>query len=176
MLMYTSCAWFFDDISGIETVQVITYAARVIELAAALFRETRGVLERGFTDRLSQAKSNDPEWQDGRYIYDQAIRPMVVDLEQVVAHYAISCVFPRAEEASAAERDRLFCYTLAPLWETTLPYGLGQLRLDLQEAAIACGREVPFALGPQRGGQVPVRFDEVRLQVRRLGKMSGRRV
>jgi alpha-amylase/alpha-mannosidase (GH57 family) len=129
MLMYTSCGWFFDDISGIETVQIITYAARVIELAAALFPETRGVLERGLTDRLAQAKSNDPEWHDGRYIYDQAIRPMVVDLEQVVAHYAISCVFPRAEEATAAEHDRLFCYTITHLWETTLPYGLGQLRL-----------------------------------------------
>jgi alpha-amylase/alpha-mannosidase (GH57 family) len=129
MLMYTSCGWFFDDISGIETVQIIAYAARVLELAAALFPETRGVLERGFTDRLAEAKSNDPQWHDGRYIYDEAIRPMVVDLEQVVAHYAISCVFPRAGEASTAERDRLFCYSIAHLWERTLPYGLGQLRL-----------------------------------------------
>jgi alpha-amylase/alpha-mannosidase (GH57 family) len=129
MLMYTSCGWFFDDISGIETVQIITYAARVLELAAALFPETRGMLERGFTDRLAQAKSNESEWQDGRYVYDQAIRPMVVDLEQVVAHYAISCIFRGAEDVSAAEHDRLFCYTIAQQWEKTLPYGLGQLRL-----------------------------------------------
>jgi alpha-amylase/alpha-mannosidase (GH57 family) len=129
MLMYTSCGWFFDDISGIETVQIITYAARMLELAAMLFPETRGVLEKSFTDRLAKAESNDPQWRDGRYIYDQAIRPMVVDLEQVVAHYAISCVFPRAGEASLTERDRLFCYTIAHVWETTLPYGLGQLRL-----------------------------------------------
>jgi len=129
MLMYTSCGWFFDDISGIETVQIITYAARVIELAAALFPETRGMLEKGFTDRLVEAKSNDAQWRDGRYIYDEAIRPMVVDLEQVVAHYAISCVFPRAGESSLAEHDRLFCYTIAHLWEKSLPYGFGQLRL-----------------------------------------------
>jgi alpha-amylase/alpha-mannosidase (GH57 family) len=129
MLMYTSCGWFFDDISGIETVQIITYAARVLELAAVLFSKTRGVLEKGFTERLAEAKSNDPQWRDGRYIYDEAIRPMVVDLEQVVAHYAISCVFPRTGETSIMERDRLFCYTIAHLWETTLPYGLGQLRL-----------------------------------------------
>jgi alpha-amylase/alpha-mannosidase (GH57 family) len=129
MLMYTSCGWFFDDISGIETVQIITYAARVLELAATLFPETRGVLEKRFTDRLAEAKSNDSQWHDGRYIYDEAIRPMVVDLEQVVAHYAISCVFPRAGEASATERERLFCYTIAHLWEKSLPYGLGQLRL-----------------------------------------------
>jgi alpha-amylase/alpha-mannosidase (GH57 family) len=129
MLMYTSCGWFFDDISGIETVQIITYAARVLELAAMLFPETRGVLEKSFTDRLAEAKSNDPQWHDGRYIYDETIRPMIVDLEQVVAHYAISCVFPGAGEASATERDRLFCYSIAHVWETTLPYGLGQLRL-----------------------------------------------
>jgi alpha-amylase/alpha-mannosidase (GH57 family) len=129
MLMYTSCGWFFDDISGIETVQIVAYAARVLELAAALFPETRGVLEKAFTDRLAEAKSNEPQWRDGRYIYDEAIRPMLVDLEQVVAHYAISCVFPRAGETSIMERDRLFCYSIEHLWETTLPYGLGQLRL-----------------------------------------------
>ena len=129
MLMYTSCGWFFDDISGIETVQIITYAARVLELAAMLFPETRGVLEKSFTDRLAEAKSNDPQWRDGRYIYDESIRPTVVDLEQVAAHYAISCVFPRAGESSVSDRDRLFCYTIAHLWESTLPYGLGQLRL-----------------------------------------------
>jgi hypothetical protein len=129
MLMYTSCGWFFDDISGIETVQIITYAARVLELAATLFPETRGSLERAFTTRLAEAKSNDPEWRDGRFIYDESIRPMVVDLEQVVAHYAISCVFPREGEKKQPEGDRLFCYTIERLWETALPYGLGQLRM-----------------------------------------------
>jgi hypothetical protein len=129
MLMYTSCGWFFDDISGIETVQIITYAARVLELAATLFPETMGSLERAFTTRLAEAKSNDPEWRDGRFIYDESIRPMVVDLEQVVAHYAISCVFPREGEKKQPEGDRLFCYTIERLWETALPYGLGQLRM-----------------------------------------------
>ncbi len=130
MLMYTSCGWFFDDISGIETVQIITYAARVLELAAALFPQTRGVMEKGFTDRLAAAQSNEPHWHDGRYIYDQAIRPLSVDLEQVAAHYAISCVFPqRADETAPIDRDRLFCYSIEHLWEKTLPYGLGQLRL-----------------------------------------------
>ena len=33
MLMYTSCGWFFDEISGIETVQVMMYAARAMQLA-----------------------------------------------------------------------------------------------------------------------------------------------
>ena len=130
MLMYTSCGWFFDDISGIETVQVVTYAARVLELAASLFPKTRGVLEQGLLERLALAKSNDPQWRDGRSIYDETIRPMAIDLEQVAAHYAISCVYPQhAGDRSPAERDRLFCYTIEHLGETQLPYGLGQLRL-----------------------------------------------
>lgn len=129
MLMYTSCGWFFDDISGIETVQIITYAARVLELAAVLFPETRGTLEKSFTARLAEAKSNDPEWHDGRFIYDESIRPMIVDLEQVVAHYAISRVFPREGEKKLPQGNRLFCYTIEQLWGTAMPYGLGQLRM-----------------------------------------------
>ena len=125
MLMYTSCGWFFDDISGIETIQIITYAARVLELAAALFPETRGVLEKRFTDRLAEAKSNDPQWHDGRYIYDEAIRPMVVDLEQVVAHYAISCVFPRAGETSLVTSETASFVT------PSRTFGRGRCRMGL---------------------------------------------
>jgi alpha-amylase/alpha-mannosidase (GH57 family) len=129
-LMYTSCGWFFNDLSGIETLQIITYAARVIDLAGSLFPETRGALEDAFTERLALAKSNDPQAGDGRTLYDERIRPMAVDLEQVAAHYAISCLFPRSPgEANLAESERLFCYSIEHTWETTLPYGLGQLRM-----------------------------------------------
>lgn len=34
MRMFTSCGWFFDDPSGLETRQVLRYAARALELAA----------------------------------------------------------------------------------------------------------------------------------------------
>jgi alpha-amylase/alpha-mannosidase (GH57 family) len=129
-LMYTSCGWFFDDISGIETVQIITYGARVIELAGSLFPRTRGALEDEFTERLAMARSNDPQAGDGRTLYDERIRPMSVDLEQVAAHYAISSVFPRnGNGAAPAESERLFCYRMEHGWETTMPYGLGQLRM-----------------------------------------------
>ena len=58
MLMYTSCGWFFDELSGIETVQVIHYAARALQLAAQL---TGRSLEEEFLNRLQLAKSNLPE-------------------------------------------------------------------------------------------------------------------
>ena len=55
-LMYTSCGWFFDDISGIETVQVIAYAARVLQLALQLFGETG----RAARTRVSRAPGRSP--------------------------------------------------------------------------------------------------------------------
>ena len=53
MLMYTSCGWFFDDLSGIETVQVIQYAGRVVQLAEQLFGNP---FEEQFLERLSAAQ------------------------------------------------------------------------------------------------------------------------
>ena len=47
-LMYTSCGWFFDDIAGIETVQIIAYAARVLQLTVFLFGADAAGLEPAF--------------------------------------------------------------------------------------------------------------------------------
>src|SRR5581483_6779168 len=72
-LMYTSCGWFFDDISGIETVQVIAYAARALQLARELFGERAGGLEPAFLKRLSEAKSNVASAGDGSRIYREKV-------------------------------------------------------------------------------------------------------
>jgi len=88
--MYTSCGWFFDEISGIETVQVIQYAARVIQLASDLTNEK---LEEGFLEILEKAKSNIGENQDGRRVYERFAKPAVMTRETVAAHYAISSLF-----------------------------------------------------------------------------------
>ncbi len=103
MLMYTSCGWFFDEISGIEATQVLQYAGRVIQLASALFDVD---VEGGFLDILQNARSNIPEHQDGRRIYERSVRPAVVDLGKVGAHFAVSSLFE-----SYAKRSRIFCYT-----------------------------------------------------------------
>ena len=78
MLMYTSCGWFFDELSGIETVQVIQYAARVAELAEELFG-------RGHRSALSSKswrwpKATSPEHGDGATIYGKFVKPARVDL------------------------------------------------------------------------------------------------
>jgi len=67
LLMFTSCGWFFDELSGIETVQVIQYAARALQLAAEL---GAGDIEPEFLSILEQAKSNIPEHQNGRVVYE----------------------------------------------------------------------------------------------------------
>ena len=95
MLMYTSCGWFFDEISGIETVQVIQYAGRALQLAQEIMGDT---LQAPFLDRLEAAKSNIPEHRDGRVIYEKFVKPAALDLAKVSAHYAISSLFEDYEE------------------------------------------------------------------------------
>ncbi|MCX7718404.1 MAG: DUF3536 domain-containing protein [Candidatus Sumerlaeaceae bacterium] len=90
MLMYTSCGWFFDDISGIETVQVILYAARCVQLAKELFGMD---LEAPLRERLRRAKSNIPAQGDGAAVYDRHVPAARVDLAKVGAHYAITSLF-----------------------------------------------------------------------------------
>lgn len=104
MLMYTSCGWFFDDISGIETVQIIKYAARVIQLARELFGFDP---EPRFLEMLANAQSNVPEYRDGAHIYREQVRPAMVDLLQVGAHYAICSLYE-----SYGEQSGIYCYNV----------------------------------------------------------------
>ncbi|MEO8596470.1 MAG: DUF3536 domain-containing protein [Candidatus Solibacter sp.] len=90
MLMFTSCGWFFDELSGIETVQVIQYAARALQLGNELFGDK---LDEEFLARLELAVSNLPEHGNGKQIYETLVRPSIVNLEKVGAHYAISSLF-----------------------------------------------------------------------------------
>jgi alpha-amylase/alpha-mannosidase (GH57 family) len=98
MLMYTSCGWFFDELSGIETVQVIQYAARAVQLAQELFGDS---IEASFLEILERAKSNIPAHRDGRWIYDHMARPAMVDLTKVAAHYAVSSLFEEYSRESS---------------------------------------------------------------------------
>jgi alpha-amylase/alpha-mannosidase (GH57 family) len=104
MLMYTSCGWFFDELSGIETVQVIEYAGRVVQLAQELFGDA---LEQRFLERLALAKSNLPEQDDGAVIYAKFVKPAMVDLFTLGAHYAISSLFEEYPETTG-----IYCYSV----------------------------------------------------------------
>src|SRR5262249_39801005 len=102
MLMYTSCGWFFDELSGIETTQVIQYAARTLQLYEEIFGE---VIEPAFLDRLEAAKSNIPENKDGRVIYEKFVRPAMVDRKKVAVHYGLMSLFePYPDDA------KVYCF------------------------------------------------------------------
>jgi alpha-amylase/alpha-mannosidase (GH57 family) len=103
MLMYTSCGWFFDEISGIETVQVMQYAGRVLQLASEAAGEN---LEPQFVNWLAGARSNIPELENGAKIYDLLVRPVFVDLCKVGAHFAISSIF------EGSTNTPKFCYEI----------------------------------------------------------------
>jgi hypothetical protein len=111
MLIFTSDGWFFDDISGVETVQVIQYAARAIQL----HRDVTGTdLEPEFKTKLAAAKSNVPANRDGARVFDLFVRPSIIDFPRLAAHYGVSSLFEEYPqdvkishyEASAQACDR----------------------------------------------------------------------
>ena len=71
MRMYTSCGWFFDDISGLEGVLVLRHAGRVIDLTRRVLGKD---LEPGFGDLMARAESNVGH-HNGRDIYEASVRP-----------------------------------------------------------------------------------------------------
>ena len=102
MLMHTSCGWFFDEISGTETTQVLQYAARCIQL---IQRFTDHSPEEEYLKILEQAPSNIQRYQNGVKIYQLLIKPAMVDLLRVAAHYAISSLFDGYQKS-------IFCYQI----------------------------------------------------------------
>ena len=87
LLMYTSCGWFFDEISAIEPAQILRYAAMALQYLNDL---GGGRLEDEFVRRLAAAPSNVPAMRDGAEVYRRLIRPTAVNLSRVVTHYAIT--------------------------------------------------------------------------------------
>ncbi|HLH53464.1 MAG TPA: DUF3536 domain-containing protein [Verrucomicrobiae bacterium] len=103
MLMYTSCGWFFDEISGIESVQVVQYAARALQLAQEVFGKD---LEPEFLTHFEKAKSNIPENRDGRSIYEKFVKPAMIHWPEAEAHYAISLLFQQY-----GQKTRIFSFS-----------------------------------------------------------------
>ncbi len=103
-LMYTSCGWFFSEISGIETVQIMKYAARAMQLAAVF---TKQDYETRFTEILADAKSNITEYGTGRDIFNNFVKPSIVTTKQVASLWAISSLYQDFED----EED-VYCYSV----------------------------------------------------------------
>src|ERR1044072_8922646 len=100
MTMYTSCGWFFNDISGIETIQTLRYAGRVVELMNDLGLEPP--LSR-FLETLADARSNVHERGTGADIFLRAVEHSRVTPRRVAAHVAISDLVEREGRAARFE-------------------------------------------------------------------------
>jgi len=100
--IFTSCAWFFDDIGGLEPVEVLRYAARAIDLAGP----AGVVLEEAFVARLADARSNEPSIGTGRDVYLTTARPRIDPFARlagsVAAARTVGGTDPRAREAGRA--------------------------------------------------------------------------
>lgn len=104
LLMYTSCGWFFSEISGIETVQIMKYAARSMQLASKF---TDKNLEEKFVNILAQAKSNITEFGTGKDIYERFVKPSIITLKQVASLWALSSLYQDFEDEQS-----VYCYTI----------------------------------------------------------------
>ncbi|MCB0596274.1 MAG: DUF3536 domain-containing protein [Lewinellaceae bacterium] len=93
MLMFTSCGWFFDEISGIETNQILQYANRAIHYAVNVANVN---LHEEFLQRLEKAPSN--VYGNGAASYKKFVIPAQVDLVRVGMHYAVSSIFEEYPE------------------------------------------------------------------------------
>jgi len=102
MLMYTSCGWFFSEVSGIETVQILNYAARVIQLTEKVSGRS---IEQPFREKLNAATSNIAERGTARQIYDREVVPARLDLRRVAAHYAVVSLFDNFDDDAT-----VYCY------------------------------------------------------------------
>ncbi len=121
LMMYTSCGWFFSEISGIETTQVLQYAGRALQLAQQLFNTD---LEPGFLKRLGNAPSNIASERDGASIYERRVKPTIISLADVGAHYALSSLFDGYSRQSA-----VYCYKIQRSDHRVLNTGKARLAL-----------------------------------------------
>lgn len=147
MLMYTSCGWFFSEISGIETVQIMKYAARAMQLVA---RFTNEDFETHFKDILSQAKSNIAEFGTGKDIYEHFVKPSVVTAKQIACLWAISSIYQDFED----EED-VYCYTVKRLSYQKVQKGSSNFlvgHIEISSKVTLQKADLMFALMQYAGG------------------------
>ncbi len=126
MLMYTSCGWFFDEVTGIETIQDIMYAARAIQLANDLNGQD---YEAHFLKMLEKCPSNLPEYGNAAVAYEKSVRPAIVDMHRVGAHYAVSSLF-----SDYPDESRIYSYHAESLHSEY--YEAGKYRLAVGKARL----------------------------------------
>jgi alpha-amylase/alpha-mannosidase (GH57 family) len=127
MLMYTSCGWFFDEVAGLEAIQIMRYAARAMQLAAELGTDS---LQQEYLKILEQAPSN--RYTQAREVFERFVQPAKVDFPFLAGHFALFSLF-----VEDPEDIQLYCYSAQNqsyqrLHEGSLRLALGCSRLISQ--------------------------------------------
>lgn len=138
LLMYASCGWFFSEISGIETVQTMRYAARVIDFMDEL--NLQPPLTR-LLETLAEARSNIPQMGNGADVYRRFVQPSRVTPQRIAAHLALSGLTGRLDE-----RGEIGNYRFGTTDHEVRQHGrlsLAICRLTLTQAI--AGRDYDFA-------------------------------
>ncbi|MBI5375389.1 MAG: DUF3536 domain-containing protein [Candidatus Schekmanbacteria bacterium] len=128
MLMYTSCGWFFDEVSGIETVQIIQYADRAMQLAESI---SGASLESLFAKKLSHVPSNIVKYGNAKHVYGNFVKTARVDLLRVAAHYTITSLFE-----DYPEEAKIYCYNVTS--KTNDKLNKGKLKYAAGQALLQC--------------------------------------
>lgn len=147
LLMYTSCGWFFSEISGIETVQIMKYAARAMQLAS---RFTSKNLEEHFLNILAEAKSNIPEHGTGKDIFERFVKPSIVTTKQIASLWALSSLYQDFED-----EESVYCYTIRKEAYKKVQKGASTFvvgHIEIQSKITLQKSNVMFALMQYAGG------------------------
>jgi len=129
LLMYTSCGWFFAEISGIETVQIMKYALRAMELARSFSDKD---LETNFKEILSKAESNIRGFGTGKDVFERFVKPSSVSVQQIAALWAASSNF-----SHFGEKSSIYCYNIKNHYYKHVSKGASSLaagRIEIQSA------------------------------------------
>jgi alpha-amylase/alpha-mannosidase (GH57 family) len=138
MQSYTSCAWFFNDASGIETIQVMRYAARALQLA----HQTMDLdVSEGFHEHLEKVVSNTGVTL--AELYQTQVQPLQIHLADVCAHDALTALF-----LDTPPIDTIYQHHIER--QQTHRWNLGELRITLgvsQITASLTGEQQKFLYG-----------------------------
>lgn len=147
MLMYTSCGWFFSEISGIETTQIMKYAARAMQLAQNFNKKD---LEKRFLEILDEAKSNFPEFGTGKDVFEKFVKPSIVTTKQMASLWAVSSLYQEFED----EED-IYCYKIKKHSYKKVSKGSAKFivgHIEIQSQITLQKSNVMFALVQYSGG------------------------
>jgi hypothetical protein len=120
LFMFTSCGWFFDDISGLEATQVLRYAAKGIDLVRPWVRED---LEARLMEFLAQAHSNDPAYGNGAVVYREKVAPARIGPSLAAANYALAVLGWTAVTTTRTRKDAPFDGMVLPQKEVSFHAG-----------------------------------------------------